>query len=159
MFNKFIELINNPIKFRFFLLTKLPAAFFSGVQVKFVDEEKCIAVIPYKWFSTNPFRSTYFACLAMAAELSTGVLAMGHTYKQDPAVSMLVLKIEGTFLKKATGITAFTCNDGSKIKAAVQEAITSGKGTSFTAYSQGENKEGETVAAFNITWSFKTRIS
>jgi hypothetical protein len=53
----FFSLIRNPIKFRLFLLTKLPSAFFSGVRVRYVDEEKAVVTIPYKWFSTNPFRS------------------------------------------------------------------------------------------------------
>ncbi len=157
MFNKFIELIKSPVKFRLFLFTKLPAAFFSGVRVKFADEEKCIAIVPYKWFSTNPFGSTYFACLAMAAELSTGVLAMGHSFKQTPAVSMLVVKIEGNFFKKATGITSFICRDGLKIKEAIQQAIASGSGIPLTALAEGENKDGEIVASFFVTWSFKAK--
>jgi hypothetical protein len=157
MFDKFLRLVNNPLKFRLFLLAKLPAAYFSGVRVKYADEEKCVVAIPYKWFSKNPFRSTYFACLSMAAEMSTGVLAMGHTYKQNPSVSMLVVRIEGNFMKKATGITTFTCEDGSRIKEMVRQAMASGKPTSLSAFSAGKNKEGETVAEFSITWSFKVK--
>jgi hypothetical protein len=44
-----------------------------------------------------------FACLAMAAEMSTGVLAMAHVYKRKPAISMLVVKMEAEYFKKATG--------------------------------------------------------
>jgi hypothetical protein len=153
----FFSLIRNPIKFRLFLLTKLPSAFFSGVRVRYVDEEKAVVTIPYKWFSTNPFRSTYFACLSMAAEMSTGVLAMAHTYKEHPPISMLVLKVEGNFSKKATGVTTFTCDDGHMVKHAVREAAASGKGTMATMRSVGTNKEGEIVAEFNITWSFKVK--
>ena len=68
---KFLQLINNPFKFRLFLLAKLPSAFFSGVRVLVADEKKCVVTVPYKWFSKNPFKSTYFACLSMAAEMST----------------------------------------------------------------------------------------
>ena len=57
-----------------FYFQKLPAAFFSGVRIKEVGETKCRVSVPYKWFTQNPFRSTYFACLAMAAEMSTGAL-------------------------------------------------------------------------------------
>ena len=38
--NKFLELIQNPVKFTFFLLTSLPAAFFSGVRLKYADEKQ-----------------------------------------------------------------------------------------------------------------------
>ena len=54
--NKFLELIQNPVKFTFFLLTRLPAAFFSGVRLKYADEKQSVVTIPYKWFSKNPFK-------------------------------------------------------------------------------------------------------
>lgn len=154
---KFFDLVRHPIKFRFFLLSKLPSAFFSGVRVRYVDEEKCVVVVPYKWFSQNPFRSTYFACLSMAAEMSTGLLAMAHTYQQDPAVSMLVLKVEANFIKKAIGVTKFTCEDGQLVKQLVRDAYASGKPTTAIMRSSGVNKEGETVAEFAITWTFKVK--
>src|SRR3954465_13085663 len=122
--NAFIQLVKHPVKFRMFLFSKLPAAFFSGVRLKYADEEKCEVIIPYKWFTKNPFRSTYFACLSMAAELTTGVLAMAHVYKKKPAVSMLVTGIEGKFYKKATGLSFFTCADGEKISDTISTAIT-----------------------------------
>src|SRR4051812_35927673 len=110
--NPFIQLVKNPFKFRMFLLSNLPSAFFSGVRVISVDEEKCEVVVPFKWFTRNPFHSTYFACLSMAAEMSTGVLAMASVYGRKPRVSMLVLKVNGDYMKKATGRTLFTCNQG-----------------------------------------------
>jgi Domain of unknown function (DUF4442) len=154
---KFLSIIKHPVKFRLFLLSKLPSAFFSGVRVRAADEDKCVVTVPYKWFSQNPFKSTYFACLAMAGEMSTGVLAMAHIYKRNPPVSMLVLKVEGSFIKKATGHTVFTCNDGALIKQMIEESITTGEGRTVTAKSTGANKEGETVAEFQVTWSFKAK--
>jgi hypothetical protein len=154
---EFIQLMKHPIKFRMFLFFKLPAAFFSGVRVRAIDESQSVVSIPYKWFSQNPFRSTYFACLAMAAEMSTGSLAMMHVHKRTPAVSMLVTKLEAVYFKKATGMTIFTCKDGEQLKATVEKAIATGEGQSFTALSAGVNEEGEKIADFFITWSFKVR--
>jgi hypothetical protein len=154
---KFLQLVTHPFKFRMFLLSKLPSAFFSGVKVRYVDEEKCQVTVPYKWFSKNPFKSTYFACLSMAAEMSTGVLAMASTYEQKPSVSMLVLKMESNFLKKATGITTFTCDEGSRIQQVVNEAMASGKSVSVTVRSVGKDKEDNIVADFAITWGFKAK--
>ena len=154
---KFLDLVRHPLKFRLFLLAKLPSAFFSGVRVRYADEEKCVVTVPYKWFSKNPFRSTYFACHCMAAEMSTGVLAMAQAYQQQPSVSMLVLRIEGSFTKKATGLTTFVCEDGSIVRQMVREAQASGKPTTSTMRSVGTNKEGEIVAEFAVTWSFKAK--
>ena len=153
----FFRLIKSPLKFRMFLLTKLPSAFFAGVRVKNVDEHRCVVTVPYKWFSQNPFRSTYFACLSMAAEMSTGVLALGHIYKLNPAVSMLVVKVEGDFMKKAVGVTTFTCEEGDRIKQTIAESIRSGEGQTIRARSTGVNKDGENVAEFFISWSFKVK--
>lgn len=157
MFEKFLQIINNPVRFRLFLITKLPSAFFSGVRIKHIDENECTVIVPYKWFSKNPFRSTYFACLSMAAEMSTGVLAMGHSYNKHPAVSMLVTKVESNYFKKAIGITAFTCGDGAQISAAIKSAVASGESHSVITSSVGLNESGETVATFLITWSFKSK--
>ncbi len=154
---QFLQLINSPIKFRLFLLSKLPAAFISGVRVRSADENKCVVTVPYKWLSQNPFKSTYFACLSMAAEMSTGVLAMAHIYKRNPPVSMLVLKVEGSFMKKAVGRTTFTCEEGQLIRQTIEDAIISNEGKMVTARSYGRNKDGEVVAEFSITWSFKAK--
>lgn len=155
--SKFLKLINSPVKFRLFLLYRLPAAFISGVRVRSATENKCVVTVPYKWLSQNPFKSTYFACLSMAAEMSTGVLAMAHIYKRHPAVSMLVLKVEGSFMKKAVGTTTFACEEGQLIRQTIEDAIISNEGKMVTARSYGRNKDGEVVAEFSITWSFKVK--
>ncbi len=155
--SEFTKLIKHPVKFRMFLFSKLPSAFFSGVRVKNLDEEKCSVTVPYKWFSQNPFRSTYFACLAMAAEMSTGTLGLMHIHKRKPAVSMLVIKLEANYFKKATGLTTFTCTEGKEIQRAIENTIANGEAQTITAKSVGTNEAGETIAEFFITWSFKVK--
>jgi len=154
----FIRLMKNPFRFRIFLFSKLPSAFFAGVRLKDFDGKKCSVTVPYKWFSQNPFRSTYFACLSMAAEMSTGALSMAYLYKRNPAVSMLVIKVESEYFKKATGRTTFVCEDGALIENAIEESITTGEARIVKAKSVGRNKEGDLVAEFLITWSFKIKI-
>ena len=151
----FIRLVKHPLKFRLFLFLKLPSAFFAGVRVRDIDEKHCVVTVPYKWFSQNPFRSTYFACLSMAAEMSTGALAMAHLYKRNPAVSMLVVKVESEYFKKATGRTTFICENGEAMLSAIEESTATGEGRIVRARSVGKNADGEIVAEFYITWSFK----
>lgn len=154
---EFIRLMKHPVKFRVFLFVKLPAAFFSGVRLREIDEDRAVVTVPYKWFSQNPFKSTYFACLAMAAEMSTGTLSMTHLHKRIPAVSMLVVKLEAVYFKKATGLTIFTCNDGQALKNAIEQAVAAQEGQIFRATSSGVNAAGEKIADFFITWSFKAK--
>jgi len=153
----FFALASNPLKFRLFLLQKLPAAYFSGVRVQQANKHSCIVTIPFKWFTKNPFRCTYFACLSMAAEMSTGVLAMAYTYQQSPKVSLLVTEIEGKFYKKATGVINFICEDGLLMQQAVQDAIALKQPQTIKAKSSGYNRANELVAEFWITWSFKQK--
>ena len=153
----YIGLMKHPIKFRMFLFMKLPSAFFCGVRVRDIDEKHCEVTVPFKWLSQNPFRSTYFACLSMAAEMSTGALAMAHVYKRNPAVSMLVVKVESEYFKKATGRTSFICDEGDAILNTIEESIATGEGKIFRVKSTGKSEQGEIVAEFYVTWSFKVK--
>jgi hypothetical protein len=156
-FSKFKSLAGSKMKFGFFMFTKLPSAWICGVRLREIDESHAIVSVPYKWLSQNPFKSTYFACQAMAAEMSTGVLSMGHVYNRNPAVSLLVTKMDAVFLKKASERIYFTCNDGEAILKTIEKAITSGQGESIIATSIGVNSKGEPVSEFKIEWSFKVR--
>ncbi|HVS96741.1 MAG TPA: DUF4442 domain-containing protein [Puia sp.] len=153
----FFRAIRHPLKSRLFLLVNLPSAFFSGLRVTDADADRCAVTVPYKWFTRNPFRSTYFACLSMAAEMSTGALAMAQVYGTRPAISMLVVRTEAEYFKKATGRTQFLCTDGAAIRDAIGRARTTGEAQTIRARSVGTNADGERVAEFFITWSFKVK--
>ena len=154
---EFFKMARHPLRFRMFLFSKIPSAFFSGLSIKQIDEEECIVTVPYKWFSKNPFRSTYFACLSMAAEMSTGALCMACIYKREPPVSMLVINQQADYFKKATGLSSFTCKEGKQIREAVQRSIVSGESQTITTRSVGHNEQGEIIAEFQVIWSFKVR--
>jgi hypothetical protein len=147
----------NPFSFRLYLLSRLPSAFFAGLKIRHLDADSCTVTVPYKWFTRNPFRSIYFACLAMAAEMSTGALVMNLVYNRTPPVSMLVVHLEANYSKKAIGRTRFTCTDGPAIRSAIETALTTGEGQAVRVRSSGTNANGELVAEFYITWSFKVK--
>jgi hypothetical protein len=153
----FLNLISNSIKLRLFLITKLPLAYFAGVKLDAVNSQEAIASIKFKWINQNPFRSIYFAALSMAAELSTGVLAMMHLYGRKPAVSMLVVANTAEFYKKATGKITFTCNEGDALKAAIENSVRALEPQIVTISSIGIDEKGDVVAKFTFTWSFKAK--
>lgn len=153
----FFRLINNRFKSRLFLLGKLPAAYFSGLKIVSANEDHCAVSVPYKWFTQNPFRSTYFACLSMAAEMSTGVLAMANIYQRKPAVSMLITGMESAFHKKAIGKTIFTCTEGKIVADTIERAVVANTPQTVKLQSKGYNSQNELVAEFWFTWSFKVK--
>ena len=139
------------------MLTRLPSAWFAGLRIESLSAEEAVVSVRYKWFNKNPFRSIYVAVLSMPSEVSTGILCMGALYNRNPAVSMLVVKSDGQYYKKAVGKILFTCSDGKAINDAVEQAITTGESTTINCYTVGKNEQGEVVADFHFTWSFKVR--
>lgn len=158
-FEAFRKLITNPFKFRFFLLMRLPTAFFAGLRIEALSEKEATLSLSQKWFNKNPFNSIYFGILSIAAEVSTGILGLGIIYKQSPSISMLVVKNQGNFYKKATGRIFFTCTNGPEIRTVIEEAIATGEGRTVTCLSTAKNEKGETVAEIYFTWSFKTKAN
>jgi acyl-coenzyme A thioesterase PaaI-like protein len=155
--NAFKRLVASPSKFRIFMLSKLPMAYLADLKVTSITEGRSTVTIPYKYLNKNPFGSIYFACLSMAAELSTGVLCMMHVYKSDPAVSMLVVHMDADFIKKAVGKITFICEDGLRIKDAANQTKLTGEGIKVVATSRGLDENGEEVAEFRFTWSLKAK--
>ena len=140
-----------------FLLFKLPAAYFTGVRLATITNNKAIAKVKFGWRNQNPFKSLYFAVLAMAAELSTGVLVMQEIEKSTKKVSMLVISHTGSFHKKAIGKIIFTCESNDIIAASIAKSIETGEGQTFQLSSIGTNEQGDVVSDFSFTWSLKVK--
>ena len=140
---------------KLFFLVKLPMAFLAGLRIVKLQKEECEVQIKYNYLTKNPFRSIYFACQAMAAELSTGMLCFeavkGHN------VALLVVGMEANYTKKAVGKISFSCEEGSQIKAALQQALEIGKGEVIKVKSIGKDEAGDIVSEFYFNWSFKKR--
>jgi hypothetical protein len=158
-FPKFQKIIQHPIKFGFFLMQKLPAAWIAGLRMEKFEAEEAAVTVSYKWLNQNPFKSMYFAVQSMAAEMSTGMLAFGQVFERNPSVSMLVVGMEAKFHKKAVDKITFTCNEGILIANTIDEAILVGEGQTIQCYSVGKNQVGEIVSEFWFTWSFKAKIN
>lgn len=149
--------VRHPWLMRGFMLAKLPLALIAGLRVRELDADRCVVTIPYGWRTTNPFRSTYFAALSMAAEMSTGALAMVAVEAASAPVAMLIVNLEASFGKKATALTTFVCEDGAKVDAAVAATVRTGEPATATMESVGRSPDGTEVARFVFTWSFKKR--
>lgn len=142
---------------RLFMLMKLPFGFLAGLRITEITSQKASVSITYKYLTKNPFRSVYFAALSMAAELSTGILALAAVEETKQPISMLVLEMKASFKKKATGKIIFTCNDAEKISSTVNKCLESNEGQTVTVKSTGVDKDGNDVAEFEFTWTFKMR--
>ena len=157
--DKLTARLKNPFLFRGFMLSKLPLALMAGLRVRAADTERCVVTVPYGWRTTNPFRSTYFAALSMAAEMSTGAMAMLATELAPSPVALIIVSLEAGFEKKAQALTTFTCEDGRKAFDAVAETVRTGEPATARMETVGRSPDGTVVARFAFTWSFKRRKS
>ncbi len=147
----------SPSKLNTFLMFKLPAAYFTGVRTKYIDDTTCVVKVKHRWINQNPFKSMFWAVQGMAAELTTGALMMLKIKKSGKNISMLVANNNATFIKKATGIITFKCDEGNKIDNAIAKAIETGEGQTVWLNANGINKDGVEVSSFNFEWTLKVK--
>src|SRR2546430_7045052 len=124
-------IFTNPLGFRALLWSKLPLAAFAGLRMRRLDDQGAEVALPAGWKTQNPFRSTYFAAQAMAAEMSTGAPALPFIEESGEKISSLVTGLHAKFTKKATRVATFTFDQGSAMRAAIDEAARSGQGVEF----------------------------
>lgn len=147
----------SPSKLNTFLMFKLPAAYFTGVRTKSLDDTTCVVTVKHRWINQNPFNSMFWAVQGMAAELTTGALVMKKIKESGKKISMLVANNNATFTKKATGRITFTCKEGHKIDEAISKAIETGEGQTVWLSANGVNADGVEVSAFNFEWTLKVK--
>ena len=147
----------NPFFFKLFLFLKLPMAFLAGIKLKELSDNRAVFQMKHIYLNKNPFGSIYFACLSMAGELASGMLAASIAYKRNPKLSMLVVRVKINFTKKAVGTIIFECNQGKEISATIQKSIASGEGKTIDVLTVAKNIDGDIVADFLIQWSFKVK--
>ncbi|WP_422348409.1 DUF4442 domain-containing protein [Flagellimonas sp.] len=147
----------SPSKFNTFTFFKLPAAWWCGVRLTYIDEQKAVTSVKHRWFNQNPFRSMFWAVQGMAAELSTGAMVIRKIQKSGKNISMLVANNKAAFTKKATGRITFTCEDGHLIEEALQKTVNTGEGQTFWMKSVGVNKDGIEVSTFHFEWTVKIK--
>ena len=149
--------ILKPWQFRGYLWTRLPLAACAGLRLEQLDDAACVVGLPGGWRTQNPFRSTYFAAQAMAAEMSTGAPALVLLRDAPVSIAMLVVGLKVTYSKKLVGAGVFTFEDVAGMRAAIARAATADESQAFTARSTGRDPKAEVVAEFEIDWSFKRR--
>ncbi|HET6897750.1 MAG TPA: DUF4442 domain-containing protein [Vicinamibacteria bacterium] len=146
-----------PWNFRAYLWRKLPLAACAGLSLRRLDETGCEVGLPGGWRTQNPFRSTYFAAQAMAAEMSTGAPAMILVQGAPASIAMILRGMEAVFTKRIQGPSVFTFDDVAGMHAVIARAAASGESESYTGRSIGRGPDGAPASEFRVTWSFKRR--
>jgi hypothetical protein len=154
---KFKNRMLKPWLLRLFLFGKIPMGWLSGMKVIAINEKEATTTVNHRWFNQNPFRSMYFAVQGMAAELSTGSIALMAIEGEEPKIIGIITGMDAEFMKKASSRVFFTCSDGEKLFDAVEQCKKSDEQVSVKVKAEGKTKDGTTVAIFHFIWSFKRR--
>lgn len=139
------------------MLKMLPLAWLAGLRLQQINEQSCHIGLRYGWINQNPFRSIYFAALAMAAEMSTGLPALRYIRQQKYNCAMLVTRLEADFHKKAVGRIRFQFDEVAALQQCIALAIANKQAVSYTACSNGYDEQNNLVAVMHIHWGFKSR--
>lgn len=151
--------LTSPFKFRLLLFMQLPMGWLAGLKIRELDRKTCKVTVNYKRLNKNPFKSTFWAVLGMAAEMSSGAFIMMYTYKTKPSIASLVVENTGKYYKKAVGKTTFICHSGEDIANAIKRAVDTGQAQTVVCPMTGVDDAGDVVAEYSFTWSFKARSS
>ncbi len=146
-----------PFKLNLFLFRHIPIAWIAGIRVKEIDDSHVLISLKHSWLNQNPFRSVYFGVLLMAGELSTGIPLFRFIRKNKLNMSMLVIKNQAFFYRKATGKILFEFNNFDMIENKISEAEKTGQPVEFTLSVQAKNEQREVIGKFDYTWSIKMR--
>jgi len=146
-----------PFKLNLYVFFKIPSAYFSGVRVKTITKKEIIVGVRHRWINQNPFKSMYWATQGMASELATGLVMMQQIALSGEKISMLVVRQEGVFTKKAKGKIIFSCAVTEELKQAVQRSIQSKEGQTLRLISKGIDENGDVVSSFEYEWSIKVK--
>jgi hypothetical protein len=68
--------LTSPFKFRLLMLKQIPMNYLAGVRIKSLTDSRCEVTLKHRWLVQNPFRSTFWAVLGMAAEMASGAMVM-----------------------------------------------------------------------------------
>lgn len=157
--DEYRSLVLNPLKFKAGLALNLPLAVFTGVKITVLNNSICDVTVPYKYMNKNPFNTTYWAVLGMAAEMASGALLQMYVYKRNPSVSIFVVGCEAKFVKRALGLTTFRCVQGLELAEKVMLTSQNFEAQEFNALTTAYNEAGEVVAEFTFKWGIKARKS
>lgn len=147
----------NRFLFNAFILAKVPIARIAGVRLRYLDDTQCRMDVRYGWINRNPFKSMFWAVEGMAAEFSTGALCIAKIRKSGQRTSLLLVGLEANFSKKAVGTITFRCDQGALVDALLAQLRDSNEGRTLRLRSVGTDEQGDPVAEFFFTWSFKAR--
>jgi len=145
---------------RLFALARIPMLWYLRPVVEEIGDDRGVVRIPLRRRTRNHLGSMYFGVLCAGADMAGGLIALKLIRESGQPVSFVFKDFKAEFLKRAEHDVLFVCEDGAKLKALVDQAISSSKRTQATVAVSAlvPSKLGpEPAANFELTISLKRR--
>ena len=122
-----------------------------------LDEETVRVQIPLRRRSRNHLKSMYFGALAVGADVAAGIHAFYFSEKSGVKVSFAFKAVKGEFLQRGMTDIVFESKDGARVKAAFDEALSTGERVNKPVRVIAYNTMNEPVADFELVISIKVK--
>ncbi len=144
----------------FFMLTKIPLLHYIRPKIVEMGNNRTVVKIRLFRRTKNHLNSMYFGVMAAGADMAGGLMAMRLIQKSGRRIDLVFKDFQADFIKRAEGVTLFTCQDGAAIRGLVQEAIATGERVNTTVHVTAtvpEKLGAEPVATFELTLSLRLK--
>ena len=122
-----------------------------------LDDEVVRVRIPLRRRSRNHLKSMYFGALAVGADVAAGIHAFYFAEQSGVKVSFAFKAVKGEFLQRAMTDIIFKSTDGAVVKAAFDEALSTGERVNKPVSVNAYNTMDELVAEFELVISIKIK--
>lgn len=112
---------------KLFGIFKIPLLFYCRAKIVALDENKTVIRIPFRRPVKNHLNSMYFGALAIGADIAGAYIAFQIIEESKKKISLVFKNVQGEFLKRVEGDAYFTCSDGAKIRALIDETLKTGE--------------------------------
>jgi len=141
---------------RVFAATRVPMLAMLWPRVVRIDARGVALRVPLNWRTRNHVRSQYLGAMVAAADLAAGLNAMRAIERAAAPVVLVFKDVHADFVKRATSHTTYTCDDGERVAAAVDECVRSGERVNVASdVVATSDVSGDVVARFTLTLSMK----
>lgn len=154
-----LELAKLNVLLRLYGMLKIPMVAYVRPRIVETNAERVTIKIPLNRRTKNHLGSMYFGALASAADLTAGFLTM-HAIKQSQVkVSMVFKSCDAQFIKRIEQDAFFTCEQGTAISKAVQDAAARSERVELpvTVTAAAKNSRQEPAAVFKMLLSLKKK--
>lgn len=147
------------IRWKLFLLGffKIPMIGFVKPKIGEINDEEVSMTISLRRRTKNHLNSMYFGALAVGADVASGIHVFYLAEKYGHKVSFAFKSIEGEFIKRAETNVTFVFGEGARIKAMLEESITSGSRINDHVTVKAFNSNREEVAIFRMGVSVRVK--